>query len=565
MSELIWSVDQLVGFTKSDEPEVRSWATDRLVRHFPTRCCDALADLLLDDHDLTPTTVARHLGEHGGAEHHARLVQGFRVLRGLTPGYCLQALARLGHPGVVELASEALKRGDLTEPALAIIVEALADLGTPKSMDLVREYVSRKEELLIEPAALRGALCVVGTNEIPELMSRLITALKWRGMHRAGEAFRTLIDSLRLDDAGWCIRTGPSGHIELRKTIKAIESGYDCDIFATMGEATIKQIAQRFRVGHLDEIVRSIAEWTRAETANLSDGAEDDFAGRIAAAVEAFSAQPLLDDVARMGHQFQQWLIGFHLSAAFAVARGHNPPLQLKHSRGELDRLLRLAEIETAHLLSDLPQAIAEVCMGDEEQARRAQDWCLRMLEAQGPFFPKVHALETLGELRAIHFIPEVIDYLSDENSYIYGAAEKALSKMGEAIIIPSASRMESDSLEPEVAHSILLLLCDLGTQGAIEVVKGHFDWFMDTVGPGTAAEWVSLFGVEELIEPLRDWLDEDPALVGQALLLLGAIHKVPIPEEEEILRAIEDERARQAADAGEGSTGDDEGGPYVM
>ncbi len=63
---------------------------------------------------------------------------------------------------------------------------------------------------------------------------------------------------------------------------------------------------------------------------------------------------------------------------------------------------------------------------------------------------------------------------------------------------------------------------------------------------------------MEELIEPLRDWIDEDPALVGQGLLLLGAIHNVRIPEEDEILRAIEDERARQAE-------GPEDDGSYLM
>ena len=82
--------------------------------------------------------------------------------------------------------------------------------------------------------------------------------------------------------------------------------------------------------------------------------------------------------------------------------------------------------------------------------------------------------------------------------------------------------------------------------------------WFMAAVGPGTASEWICLFGTEELIEPLRDWLDEDPALVGQAVLLLGAIHDVEIPEEDEILRAIEDERARLADIS-------DDDGTYLM
>lgn len=190
------------------------------------------------------------------------------------------------------------------------------------------------------------------------------------------------------------------------------------------------------------------------------------------------------------------------------------------------------------------------------------------MLEAQGPFFPKVMALETLGELRTVHFIPEVMEYLGDENSYVYGAAERALGRMGEAIVIPAVQGIESALLEPDAAHSLLVLLCDLGTHGAYDVVMRHFDWFMGSIGPGTTAEWISLFGVEETIDPLRDWLEEDPAMVGQGLLLLGAIHNVTIPEEDEILQAIEDERASQAVDPGKTgprSDPDPEGGSYVM
>jgi hypothetical protein len=188
------------------------------------------------------------------------------------------------------------------------------------------------------------------------------------------------------------------------------------------------------------------------------------------------------------------------------------------------------------------------------------------MLEAQGPFFPKVVALETLGELRAVHFIPEVMEYLSDENSYVYGAAERALSLMGEAIVPPARAKLEARSLDPDAAHSLLVLLCDLGTRASYEAVTTNLDWFMEEVGPGSTAEWVSLFGTQELIDPLRDWLEEDPALVGQGVLLLAAIHNVRIPEEEEILRAIEDERQRlesePEADAGGGP--DRDGGNYL-
>lgn len=569
MSDLIWSFKELERFTKWEDSEVRYWAIDRLIRHYPEECCDAIAGFLLDDHEATPTAVARHLGERGSPKHHAILLRGFRVLRGLTPGYCLQALARLGYPSTVELAGSALQRGDLTEPALGMIVEALADLGTPSARDMVREFVSKKVELLAEPAAFRGVLKVVEVTEIPDVLGRFLKALQWRGAQRAGEGFRTLMDALQIDDAGWCFRTGPSGRIELRKTIKAVESGYDCDILAAMGESTIKQIAQRFRAGDLGEIVRSIAEWTRTATAKLPKDPEDELPASIAAAVGAFTTKAMLDDMERLGHQFQQWVLGFQLSTAFAVARYSNTSLALKRARGNLDRLLCLAEVETAFVLPDLPPAIAVVCRENPERAQKAQEWCLRMLEAQGPFFPKVVALETLGELQTVHFIPEVIEYLSDENSYVYGAAERALSRMGEALIGPAVARIEAGAVDLDAGHSLLVLLCDLGTRAAYEAVMGHLEWFMEEVGPGTTAEWVSLFGTEELIDPLRDWLEEDPAMVGQGVLLLGAIHNVRIPEEEDILRAIEDERARQAREEpeAEGTSGgsEKEGGDYVM
>src|SRR6185369_7321235 len=297
--------------------------------------------------------------------------------------------------------------------------------------------------------------------------------------------------------------------IELRKTIKAVESGYDCDILAAMGEATIKQIAQRFRAGEHADIVRAIAEWTCGSIGKSKSDPDDQDPARLSAAVTAFGSPTILEASEKLGHQFQQWVVGFQLSAAFAVARSIDPRAALKRSRGDVDKLLKLAELETAFLLQDLPAAIAVLCREDDKRSRKAEDWCLRMLEAQGPFFPKVIALETLGELRAIHFIPEVMEYLSDENSYVYGAAERALSLMGEAVVGPAVAKMEAGAVDPDAAHSLLILLSDLGTRGAYQAVVSHLEWFMEEVGPGTTAEWVSLFGTEELIEPLRDWLDE--------------------------------------------------------
>ena len=97
-----------------------------------------------------------------------------------------------------------------------------------------------------------------------------------------------------------------------------------------MGDATLRQLSQRFRQGDLGEIARSLAEWTRSATAELLPDPEDQLPERIAAAVGAFSAPSMLEEVERLGHQFQQWVLGFQLSAAFAVARYRNTELGKK-------------------------------------------------------------------------------------------------------------------------------------------------------------------------------------------------------------------------------------------
>ena len=81
MARLIWTLEKLTDHTRSDDAEVRYWATDRLIRHYPEESADAVAWLLFDDHDLTPSVVARYLGRHGGRKHHPMLVRAFRTSR----------------------------------------------------------------------------------------------------------------------------------------------------------------------------------------------------------------------------------------------------------------------------------------------------------------------------------------------------------------------------------------------------------------------------------------------------------------------------------------------------
>jgi hypothetical protein len=90
--------------------------------------------------------------------------------------------------------------------------------------------------------------------------------------------------------------------------------------------------------------------------------------------------------------------------------------------------------------------------------------------------------------------------------------------------------------------------------------VLEHSDAIFEALGPEAAAECAGLLGRQETIPLLRRWLDRAPALVGHALLLLGAINNVPIPEEESILKAIDE----YWKGAGDGSDGEPPG-PWLM
>ena len=355
MDRIIWEYNDLERFLEIPDAEVRFWAVDRLIRHYPEKCSDLIADLLFDEHLAIPGLVARHLGQFGEARHQELLLKGFRVLRGATPGLCFQALARQGYPGITELAAATLEKSAFSEPALGMIVESLADLGSTEGRELIRRLVSTRVDLLADPQAMRGLLNVVDADELPRIVAGFFRALPPQSTHRADEAFRIWMDALQVDDASWCFRTGPSGRIELRKTIKALESNYDCDIQEAMGDQAIKRFQQNFRSGGLEEIVRGLSEWTiertRAIGSDPEHDPEDPLARCIGATVHALSTPELLDEFRRLGNPYRQWLIGFHLSTAFAVARYRNVELQLSRARGNLDRLLTLGEVETAFLL----------------------------------------------------------------------------------------------------------------------------------------------------------------------------------------------------------------------
>src|SRR3989441_7184876 len=137
------------------------------------------------------------------------------------------------------------------------------------------------------------------------------------------------------------------------------------------------------------------------------------------------------------------------------MAGYRNYELEVRRSAGDLDALLPLLEVETSFMLDGLPQAIRKAVDASGETgtaarsaARRAvEDRCLAILASRGPFFPQAMALETLGELRSVGAVNEIINFLEEENSYLYEAAEHALAKLEDAVIEPARARLGGGNL----------------------------------------------------------------------------------------------------------------------
>jgi HEAT repeat protein len=563
MSDLLWSFDQLSRFTRFEDPEVRYWAADRLAALFPDEASDAIAPLILDDHDATPELVAEHLGRHGDARHVPALLKGFRKGGGLMPGRCLESLARLRFESVAALAETALHQRDMSEGSLGLMVKTLAALGDDghdaRAAETAHEFLLRRPELFAEPSALQGALALMATRDLTELILKWITALHFRGLDQIDACVRVLLDELQLEDCGWCVRTDRSGRVDLERTLKAIESGYDLDVRDAIARAVRAEIAETLGRGDFPAIAACLGQVV-AQRASGLPRQDDPLPARLEAMGRAFQSGPVLEIADRLGPALHQWLIGLLLAAVVKVSTYRNHVLELQRAGQDVDRLLELAAAESSSLHEPLPARVVAAAPAGSAARGRVVEWCVRTLEARGPFFPKAHALNILGELGAEALIPEIAGHLADENAYIYHAAERALSRLGDPVIEHAAGVIARGDAHPEALQSLVRIACEMTTEGSLALVLEHSDAIFEALGPEAAAECAGLLGRQETIPLLRRWLDRAPALVGHALLLLGAINNVPIPEEESILKAIDE----YWKGAGDGSDGEPPG-PWLM
>ncbi len=544
MSALLWSFDQLARFTRYEDFEVRYWAAERLASLFPKEAPDVIAGLILDDHEGTPELVAEHLGRHGGPRHIPVLLRGFRHGSDLTAAHCIEALARLGYEGTPETAATALHRREMSEPCLGLMVSALAEMsathGHPGAGDIAGDFLLRRPELFAEPGALRGAIRLF-TADFSDLIAKWITGLHFKGPDQVESCVRILLEELQLEDCGWCLRTDRTGRIDLDRTLKAIESGYDIDLRNRIEAGVRLEITQRLQCGEFSEIARSLASYIRSRADGFLELPGDTLPRSLDALARAFQTPSVIEMAEQLQPALHQWLIGILVAAAVKVTHYRNYLLELEAAAEDPDRLLALAGVESSSLLPLLPGRLAGMARGESKVEKRISDWCVRTLESRGPFFPKAIALETLGALEAVRFVPEICAHLADDNPYIYGAAERSLSRMGPELIEHTRGLLSTGHIQPDALQSLMRLSCEQGRVESLRLLVDFFDDTFETLGPEVGAELAGNVAHTDLLPHLRRWLKRSPAMVGHTLLLIGALHNLRIPEEESILQAIDD------------------------
>jgi hypothetical protein len=544
MSERLWSLDQLTRFTRYEDSEVRYWAADRAISLFPAEAPDAIVDLVLDEHDATPEIVVEHLARHGAMRHVPMIIRGFRKGNGLLSGHCLDALQRLGYDGTAELAATALHQRDVPEASLAMMVAALARMDGEApggGRDRARDFLLRRPELFAEPAGLRGAALLWAPGDTADLIRKWLTAMHFRGLEPMDGCVRVLLEELQLEDLGWCVRTDRTGRIDIGRTFKAIESGHDIDLRDALPGAAREALRAAFGRGQFGEIARALGASIREGAGRLHGRAGDPLPQRLEALGGAFTDAEIVAIAEPLEPAMHQWLIGLLIAAMVKVSCYQNYQMAMEEAGDDLPGLLALAGVETGALLATLPARVAAAAGGSVSGPAAAVDWCLRTLEARGPFFPKAIALDVLGALRREDLIPEIARHLGDDSGYIYGAAERALVKFGPPVLPHLRGALEHGSAPPDAVASLVRVACDLSRQESLRIMLDHFDEIFETLGPEAASEAAAMVAHQDLMPPLRQWLDRSRALVGHTLLLVGALHNLAIPEEESILKAIDE------------------------
>ncbi|MGD8377580.1 MAG: hypothetical protein PVF68_15715 [Acidobacteriota bacterium] len=561
---LLWRFEALRQLVRHEDPEVRAWAAGRLMHHYPERCPAVIVSLILDEPAGMAERVAEHLGRHGSAEHFPVLERAVRYAPERVPGACVDALGRLGHPGLEEVAAAGLARRDLGDDGTGLVLAALMRHAEPAlGRKVALEVTAKRPAVAAEPAAARELFARLDPGDLPRVLDALLGALAWRGGEGAASVFLAIGEALETEDVGWLLHTNRRNRIDLRRTLKSYDATYDTETRARLGQSWSARLRAAFADGSLPAVAGVVLDYARG-VAPKHGGGGDALPERILAVVEALNRPRTLEDVERIGPTAAEAAVVGFLSLALKLADYRSLRAEVAACRGDLRKLMRLAEVESSCLLEVLPQAL-EDAVADEEDREEALRFVAQMLGRRGPWYGKLIALDLVGRVQGVEEAHDVIRCLEDDNHYVLEAAGHALENLGPDGVAPLQAAYEDGRLDAESLEWLIAAICQGGSAEALSFILYHLDELVVELEAGFVCEWAALLGAEELIPRFRALLDADLVRVGHALLLVSAIHNRHVPEEERILQAIDHSQSEEPGPEGmEGGAGQG-GGSYLM
>lgn len=530
---LLWTIDDLDGWAKHPNPEVRGWAMDHLDKFFPEAAGPIMASLLQDDAPELAESASSYFIRRPQPAFSDALLRAFETRREILAGNCALALAKIGDDRFIPLFLDAISSFSPTDQAQ--ILSGMAQRNHPDAIRLLHERLQEAADhgeteatLYVYPLLLSNA-----PAEITFILRAYLTS-----PHR--EAF------------GYAILSSLMAYASVPYDEEDIEAPTD----PPLEEAEMNYFEQKRR----KEAARNIRAFFKKrkyidillalcrEAETLFQQQRADVGKPTPEGWEKGEGRPLIH--LRMLRAFagESSLVReaeptVQKRVAFTALLIYNTLLDLRRfigkpleERNPAEKLLLLLEDRVDlpedgdiidHLLRDLsPERLLQICLGEIKE---------------DPYSPGVsRAARLLGCLKHPEAVPGLLSALLNRDAEDLSlAAEEALCRIGEATL-PFLEPILREG-DASTVSDLLPLLGDLPYPQTVEMILSQYERLdrIDRIGLLAAMKGI---GSHRFIPLLKGSLKEgEPE--EELFLLLCRLHQMDDPELSRIEDAVSQRR----------------------
>ena len=544
MSSWIWSQSDLMRLAGHNQPVVRQWACERLGALYGKAGLEVLEKLLRDKDREVLLEALIYLEDYPDPKFSDRVLKAYETNTGAVAGRCALILGRFKEERLISAYGEKIKTNTIDSEERIWVAEALGELATDSSRNILRGLLSRiTEETDPELIDILIRALLKAKEEIANLLAGY--ALFYRTMPMeilypftvACGSWYSLEDLEREEKKKLLGKSLPPVVSESLTYLK--DKGLS---------SLSKDLQQAFSKRDYRQVIEKAWQWAEKRVEEKRGRGEENF---------------LLQS------DLPPW-INFRVLRAFQEFSGKGPEDSLKGVASatliilakfvELENLwgLKVEEIDRQSLFPILFEDRDEVPMDGalverilaENETAAIFDHCLKQLKEHPESYGTGRAVRLMGKLKDPRAIPFLMDLLGEgEYGDLQDPSGEALVQMGGALI---------DYLEKNFAHfnapqlaEVPFLVRDIPEEKTVDFLLLHWDqlWDLDKVEFLDALEGIAS---RRIIDPLRKELREGERREEEAFYLFCHIHGInddllPQIEKSMIARREEEKKRMQA------------------